>query len=391
MNTKFMDESSNTHTQNDEQTNSLHNSQDNPYYLQTSDSPGMKLVSDPFDGTGIAKWKRSISIALSARNKLGFLDGSITKPLITSTLFKSWSRCNDMVISWILGALSKSIGRSVIYSTTVHEMWSELEERYGVSNGAQLFSLHKEIAEITQGNCNMAEYFTKLKMLWDDVDSLCLIPACSCGCTYGASQKLSKFQQDQRMVQFLMGLNDSFTAMRGSILMKSPLPSIGQVYSLLLQEETQIEIHVTNHFKVDSVSLAVNSNRPGQYATYNKKITDGKKVHCNCCKKSGHIIDKCYKLHGFLPYFKFNKPFTGQRRMAAQVEISDSPQVGTANSGTNTGTSNTHTGNTTMTHNMSSDIYTQLVNLLKSHQNSDSNVRTANFAGPFSEEATGTW
>ncbi|XP_074355828.1 uncharacterized protein LOC141695485 [Apium graveolens] len=113
---------------------SLNNSQDNPYYLQSSDSPGMKLVSDPFDGTGFGNWKRSMSIALSARNKLGFVDGSIIKPSSNSQLLKSWSRCNDMVISWILGALSKSIGRSVIYSTSAHEMWSELEERYGASN-----------------------------------------------------------------------------------------------------------------------------------------------------------------------------------------------------------------------------------------------------------------
>ncbi|XP_074349363.1 uncharacterized protein LOC141689087 [Apium graveolens] len=275
-------------------------------------------------------------------------------------------------------------------------MWSELEERYGVSNGAQLFSLHKEIAEISQGNCNVAEYFTKLKMLWDDVDSLCLIPVCSCGCTCGASLKLSKFQQDQHMIQFLMGLNDSFTVIRGSNLMKSPLPSLGQVYSLLLQEETQREIHVNTHFHADSASLAVNSYRPGQYTGYNRKTADAKKAHCNYCKKPSHTIDKCFKLHGFPPDFKFNRNFPNQKKVVAQVEISDSSSVassvGTVNSGTNTGSSHAHTGNNyALPHNISPDIYSQLLNLLKAAQQSDSNVSSANFAGPFSEEATGNW
>lgn len=64
-------------------------SQDNPLHLPISDSPGMKLVSDPFDGTGFSNWKRSMSTGLSARNKLGFVDGTLPKPDSTSASFKS--------------------------------------------------------------------------------------------------------------------------------------------------------------------------------------------------------------------------------------------------------------------------------------------------------------
>lgn len=70
--------------------------QDNPFYLHSSDNPGMKLISDSFDGTGFSNQKRSMTIALSARNKLGFVDGSIIKPASNDSTFKSWSRCNDM-------------------------------------------------------------------------------------------------------------------------------------------------------------------------------------------------------------------------------------------------------------------------------------------------------
>ena len=69
--------------------------------------------------------------------------------------------------------------------------------------------------------------------------SLCLLPICICGCECGAAKKLTQLQQDQRVIQFLMGLNDTYTIMRGSLLMQYPLPSVSHVYNLLLQEESQ--------------------------------------------------------------------------------------------------------------------------------------------------------
>lgn len=149
-------------------------------------------------------------------------------------------------------------------------MWKELEEHYGVSNGAQLFGLHKKLSEIHQSNNNIARYFTKLKMLWDNIISLCLISICICNRTCGASKKMSDFKQSQRVIQFLMGLNDTYDVIRGSIIMSSPLPSIGQFYNLLLQEENQREIHSTGHFMSDATSMNVNVSRLTNHSYRNK-------------------------------------------------------------------------------------------------------------------------
>ncbi|XP_074377288.1 uncharacterized protein LOC141718806 [Apium graveolens] len=160
-------------------------------------------------------------------------------------------------------------------------------------------------------------------MLWDDIEGLCLAPLCSCGCKCGVAQKLSKLQQDQKVIQFLMGLNDTYSVMRGYVLMSSPLPSIGQVYNILLQEESQREIQSGAHFMSDSASLAVNTKfQSGSSQGFRRKFNfESKKsiLHCNYCKKPGHLIDKCYKLHGFPADFKFTKP----KRMVAHVEVAD--------------------------------------------------------------------
>ncbi|XP_019260560.1 PREDICTED: uncharacterized protein LOC109238538 [Nicotiana attenuata] len=143
-----------------------------PYFLHSSDAPGMTIVNSPFDGRGFPEWRRSVLIALSTKNKLGFIDGSCAAPSLTSKEYALWSRCNDMVTSWLLNSLSKDIGDSVLYSKSAKELRGSLEHRFGQSNGAKLYHLQKEIAKSVQGNNSIAGYFTQLKKVWDELDSL---------------------------------------------------------------------------------------------------------------------------------------------------------------------------------------------------------------------------
>jgi hypothetical protein len=59
----------------------------NPYYLHDGDSPGYVLVSLPLDGDNYHTWSRSMIMALTAKNKLGFVDGSIIKPVATASTY----------------------------------------------------------------------------------------------------------------------------------------------------------------------------------------------------------------------------------------------------------------------------------------------------------------
>ena len=68
-----------------------------------------------------------------------------------------------MVTSWILNVLSQEIAESVLYSDSAHDIWKELEDRYGQASGAKLFQLEKDIRLSDQGTNDIAGYFTKLK------------------------------------------------------------------------------------------------------------------------------------------------------------------------------------------------------------------------------------
>ncbi|XP_019237814.1 PREDICTED: uncharacterized protein LOC109217967 [Nicotiana attenuata] len=172
-----------------------------PLYVHPSDVLGASLVSSPFDGTCYGSWRRNILVALSIRNKLDFISDSSTKPPVGSPLARQWQRCNDLVVSWLINSLSKEISRSVEYSESAKEIWCELEERYGKADGARVFELKKELAHISQGSLDIASYFNKIKQLWDEIASY-KIRVCTCG---GKAAE----DEEQKVYQFLMGLNDT--------------------------------------------------------------------------------------------------------------------------------------------------------------------------------------
>uniref|UniRef100_A0A1S4A6E3 Retrotransposon Copia-like N-terminal domain-containing protein n=1 Tax=Nicotiana tabacum TaxID=4097 RepID=A0A1S4A6E3_TOBAC len=284
-----------------------------PYYLHPSDYPGMNLVSSAFDGKGYGGWRRAVIITLSAKNKLGFIDGTLIIPKTDSAVQQTWGRCNDMVLSWLLNSLSKEIAESVLYSQSAKDLWSDLEDRFGQANGAKLFQLQKELSSVVQGNSSVSTYFTKIKSLWDELDALNTFSACVCECECGAKVKSLKAHQDERLLHFLMGLNDIFIGVRSNILLSSPLPSIRQAYSLVIQDEKQREIHATPAYSGESASF-IATNQQGNFRRFNKnrmhKTSFESKKYvgiCSYCKKPGHSIQKCYRIHGFPADFKFTR------------------------------------------------------------------------------------
>lgn len=59
----------------------------------------------------------------------------------------------------------------------------------------------------------------------------------------GALKNLIDYQHQKQLLQFLMGLNETFTIVRSQILSMDPLPSTSKAHALLLQEEKQREFH----------------------------------------------------------------------------------------------------------------------------------------------------
>ena len=302
-----------------------------PLFLHPSDHPGQVLVAEVFNGEEFDNWRRSVKIAMSAKHKTAFIDGTYGKPDADSPLLPYWKRCNDMVLSWLLNSMHKNIRDSVIFCETASELWKELEERYGQSNKARLFQAQKEVCCISQGDLDIASYFNRAKRLWDEFTAASMSPRCTCcKCECEVNTRLQNYFQDQKLIQFLMGLNESYTQMRGNILMMTPSPSLSQVYSLLIQEERQRQVRSSAQFQGEGASFNVNTNNLNQVTGQRRQDGRRNQLFCTNCKKSGHTIEKCYKLHGYPNSGKQGgKPrmFRGANNAWTNPEGSEDPAV----------------------------------------------------------------
>ena len=108
-------------------------------------------------------------IALKSKNKFCFVDGSLARPEINSPEGYAWEKYNSVVTAWLYNVIDKKIHGLVTYAEQASEIWSDLKERYSQRNEIRIHQLKREITLTSQGTMTVAEYFTKLKELWDEL------------------------------------------------------------------------------------------------------------------------------------------------------------------------------------------------------------------------------
>ncbi|KDO41800.1 hypothetical protein CISIN_1g036396mg [Citrus sinensis] len=86
------------------------------------DNPGLILVFKPLNGDNYFGWIRAMVRALNSKNKLRFVNGSIKVPSeeVDPEGYATWSRCNDIVHSWIVNSCDPEIADSVTFYFTAH-------------------------------------------------------------------------------------------------------------------------------------------------------------------------------------------------------------------------------------------------------------------------------
>ncbi|XP_069149141.1 uncharacterized protein [Solanum lycopersicum] len=268
-----------------------------------------------------------------------------------------------------------------------------------------------------------------MKKLWEELNSLCVLSQCNCVCVCSAKANVQKAEQDRRLIQFLMGLNVVYTKIRGSILMMNPVPSLAQAFALLVQEEKQREFKPNNQLFTKSSSLATVSSSSGgrnfqtDYSTSNT-IPSGRPF-CDFCRRPGNFRAKCYKLHGY-PSSDTNSYNTNQNQngsirdqhnprntvqntypnprhnnkgkgaSANSVRISCDGAVSGQTKESGSTFCNDPQGNENVS--ITKEQYDQVSRLLNQFQDCNTMVNqndgvcgAVNFAGPFTEEASGDW
>lgn len=274
----------------------------NPLFLNPTDGPNSN--SPPAKLTGIANyrpWRHWMEINLSMKQKLGFINGTIAKPDDPAEA-EQWEICNNAVISWIMNGVYDSISSYILYMHSASEIWKHLERRFSLSNGSRKYKLNKDIYELKQNNVNISEYFTRFRALWEEIDALNELPIISVVNTETTAflKAFTKQKEEQKLFQFLNGLDLIYNAQRSQLLLMTPLPSVETACSVLQQEENQKEILCSYaHPMVESTAL------------YSKNMSN---ETCPKCGNKGHPRERCWLVISY-PHWHPKSAQFPQKRM----------------------------------------------------------------------------
>ena len=119
------------------------------------------------------------------------------------------------------------------YVYNAKEIWDAIRQTYSkVNDAARIYEIEMKISTTQQGNRFVTEYSSLLQDLWREMDHYQCIQMC-----YRQNVAiLERFVENDRIYEFLVGLNAEFNAVRVQILGKD-LPSLNETISIIRAEE----------------------------------------------------------------------------------------------------------------------------------------------------------
>ncbi|KAL7598987.1 hypothetical protein Lser_V15G25245 [Lactuca serriola] len=190
--------------------------------------------NDTLNDSNYGNCSREMKEFLLAKNRAGFIDGSIGKPDEAEPDFKALQRSDAIIKGWLITAMEKDIRNSMKYATPAQEIWDDLEERFGKESAPRAYELKRELTTMRQDNASVSAYFTKMRSIWDEIQSVSPIQKCTCGkYTCNLGKRLMESKEKERIYEFLMGLDEAFGTLKTQVLSTKPMPSLGTVYHLV--------------------------------------------------------------------------------------------------------------------------------------------------------------
>ncbi|XP_057751396.1 uncharacterized protein LOC130969610 [Arachis stenosperma] len=284
-----------------------------PYYLHPCENPIISIVNVTLTASNYHSWSRNMRVALKYKNKLQFIDGTLTKPEETDSNFLAWEKCNTYAVAWLNLSLSSEISQSVIWNENAYDMWNDLKHRYHQGDIFRIVDLEEEMYTAKQGELSITAYFTKLRIIWEELKTFLPIPSCVCGvectCDLGV---MRKYRKQRQLVRLLRSLNEEYGTVRSQIILMAPLPDVNAVFGMLTQQERQFHsldngeprALISSSDLIENEKHFQHQNANGYRGRgHSSRGRDGRGGRgplklCSFCHKTGHLVDTCYKKYG---------------------------------------------------------------------------------------------
>ncbi|KAI3697748.1 hypothetical protein L6452_30845 [Arctium lappa] len=245
-------------------------------------------------------------------------------------------------MAWLINSMEISISRTYLLFKTAKDIWEAVNETYSdLGNASQVFEIKMKLKDIRQGSSEVTHYYNCLKILWQELDMFY-------EADWGEVEKHLKFKarlEKERFNDFLAGLNRDLDEVRGRVMGRTPLPSIGEAFAEVCREENRRRVMfgeqkeakpITNRDARPLETSALIAKGPPTFKARSggdKKLGDrGDRGWCTHCNRAGHVREKCFKIHGYtgtnrkmlrhttLPPILFQKQHPHQTSSTCQIE-----------------------------------------------------------------------
>ncbi|XLS44568.1 hypothetical protein HN51_001433 [Arachis hypogaea] len=229
---------------------------------------------------------------------------------------------DQAVFTWIIQNIETNLMNNVSQFPTAKALWEGLATTYGSgTDPVQIYDLHRKANTQKQGQDTLEDFWNKLQAIWMAIDRRQPNPM---QCTTDIAI-FNKIKQEQRLYQFLTGIDEKFEAIRRDLLMQEKTPLVESAYAAVRREAARLQILKPTTSSEGSTSLGevgiglVARNKQGQGPRWNRSETAGRrssqrekedKSHllCTHCGMRKHTKETCFKIVGYPEWWEDPKP-----------------------------------------------------------------------------------
>ncbi|CAL9218576.1 unnamed protein product, partial [Arabidopsis halleri] len=196
-----------------------------------------------------------------------------------------------LLVSWIKMTIEPSLRSTISHRDVAQDLWEHLKKRFSVMNGSRLQQLKSELACCKQRGLAIEAYYGKLTRIWDNLATHRPLRVCKCGkctCNLGAVQEADR--EEDMTHEFLNGLDEQFRGVRSTLVARTPIQPLEEVYNIVRQEE---DFRVQGDEAPPLTAFAVQANSQFHGDDKNKSF------FCKLCNRPGHTADRCYAVIGY--------------------------------------------------------------------------------------------
>ncbi|XP_041009636.1 uncharacterized protein LOC121253694 isoform X1 [Juglans microcarpa x Juglans regia] len=136
-------------------------------------------------------------------------------------------------------------------------------------------------------------------------------------CT-GDSVRYKKRLENERVFEFLVGLNQDLDDVRGRILGRRPLPSTREVFSEVRQEENRRKVMLKEIFSTGHIGPEMSALVSWGTLSRSGSRQEKGRPWCEHCRKPRHTKETCWEIHGKSSDWK---PSQNNRNCGYQVAV----------------------------------------------------------------------